>query len=157
MFMPKPPVREILRLAASPRMLRFLLVVLFAILIPTTGANLAREFLLPHPIAAVSVGVPALGWTVDGSRYSPPLPAFIPGELPSPGPNQIKKPEECEPPAKFRRGGCWIPISDQEPPCDPPPGRQRRLWPDDDRCWLPVAHAQPVPTSGGSYPATIAE
>lgn len=155
MFMPKPPFLEALRFGASPRMLRFLLVVLFAILVPTTGANLAREFLLPQP--AVLPGVPSLSWTVDGSRYSPPTLAFLPGELPSPGPNQIKKPDACEPPAKFRRGGCWLIVGDEKPPCDPPPGKPRRLWPDDDRCWLPVAEARPPPTSGGSFPATIAE
>lgn len=153
----KPPPPESLFFQATRRMLWWLTIIVLVVLIPTVGKDLAREFLLPHPAVTALDAVPDLSWTVDGSRYSPPVFAFLPGTLPSPGPNQIKVAEKCEPPAKFRRGGCWVAISDEKPPCDPPPGRPRRLWPDEDRCWFPVAEAKPPPTSGGSYPATIAE
>lgn len=154
MFMPKPPVREILRLVASPRMLRFLLVVLFAILIPTVGANLAREFLLPHPTAAAApIGVPPLDWTTAGSRYSPPLAMLLPGEIPDePGPNQ-KRAGKCNPKRSEVEinGGCWV-KTDHELPC--PEGEQ---WEHKKRCWLPVARAAEPPTSGEPLRVNIAD
>jgi hypothetical protein len=150
MFMPKPPFLEALWFAASPRMLRFLLIVLFGLAIPTVGANLAREFLLPPPAAGVPIGVPPLDWTTSGSRYSSPLAMVIPGEIPDkPGPNQKRK---CNPKRSEVEinGGCWV-KTDHPLPC--PEGEQ---WEHKKRCWLPVAYAAEPPTSGEPLRVNIA-
>lgn len=153
--MPKPPILEILRFSATPRMLRWLLVILFAILIPTVGASLAREF---FPNLAAQAGgtqlaplsVPELGWTTENPG---PGVFHVRSDIPDqPGPNQKRK-GTCDP--RYSeveiKGGCWV-KTDHPLPC--PAGIQ---WEHEGRCWLPVAPAARVPTSGGSMPVNIAE
>jgi len=77
--------------------------------------------------------------------------------LPPPASNQVQEGSKCEAPAKMRRGGCWVAVADELPPCDPPAGKQRRLWPEDGKCWLPVGTARTTPTSGGGAPVGVAD
>lgn len=93
--------------------------------------------------------LPPQQWTTDA------VPGFVAaaltGALPSPGPNQ-KRSGQCV--AKLAQvelnGGCWVETK-TPPPC--PDGYQ---WEHAGTCWLPVAHAMPVPTSGDVPPATVA-
>jgi hypothetical protein len=150
MFMLKPPSLESLRFCATPRMLRWLLVILFAILIPTVGASLAREF---FPLRTPVPGqIPVLDFTTDGSRYSAPPSYVLFGSLPPPGPNQKRAGSCTEKAAQVAiNGGCWV-KTETPPPC--PEGFQ---WEHDGKCWLPVARAASVPTSGGGTPVTVAD
>lgn len=153
--MHKPP-HESLLFQATTRMLRWLLVILFAVLIPTVGASLAREFFpglaARAPAVRPLLPVPGLGETTDGSsaRVVRALGSKIP---PEPGPNQ-KRAGTCNPKAAQVEinGGCWV-QTQTPPPC--PEGVQ---WEHEGHCWLPVAPAARSPTSGGgSLPVTIAE
>lgn len=148
--MPKPPVLEILRFAATPRMLRWILTILVAVLIPTAGPQLARELFPARASAARSAfQVPELGWTTEGGPRPETLQASIPEK---PGPNQ-KRAGTCDPRAAQVEinGGCWV-KTETAPPC--PEGIQ---WEHEGRCWLPVAPAARLPSSGGSLPVSIAE
>lgn len=150
--MPKPPILEILRFSASPRMLRWLLVILFAILIPTVRTSLAREFfpgLSDRAAVRPTFQVPELGWTTEGGTRPETLQASIPEK---PGPNQ-KRAGSCKPERSEMEinGGCWVQTT-HPLPC--PEGVQ---WEHQGRCWLPVAPAARLPSSGGSLPVSIAE
>jgi hypothetical protein len=149
--MPKPPILEILRFSATPRMLRWLLVVLFAILIPTVGTSLAREFFprLAVHTRVVPLEVPELGWTTEGPRGTMQVRSGIPDK---PGPNQ-KRAGSCDPQRSEVEinGGCWV-KTEHPLPC--PIGVQ---WEHEGRCWLPVAPAAQLPSSGGSFPVNIAD
>jgi hypothetical protein len=149
--MPKlPPIirhTESLRFYASRRMLWLVTLVALTILLPAGATTWLR------PPAAVAVApplsVPQLESTTDGTpRHSY---ARI-GALPSPGPNQ-KRAGSCNPKAAQVEinDGCWV-KTEQMPPC--PEGFQ---WEHEGRCWLPVAHARPIPTTGDVLPVTVAE
>ncbi len=150
MLMLKPPIADSLRFYATPRMLRWLLVLLFAVLIPTVGASLAREFLFPPPAAPAVGPLPPLDFTTDGSRYSPPIYVLF-GELPDPAPNQKHAPCTEDVGEKEMKGACWLAIK-KGPPC--PKGK---AFEDNGVCWLPVAYAARTPTSGGGAPVNIAD
>jgi len=153
--MHKPPLPESLLFQATARMLRWLLVILFAVLIPTVGASLAREFFpglaARAPAMRPLLPVPELGYTTegDGRPQTFQVRSGIPDQ---PGPNQ-KRAGSCDPGrAEVEiNGGCWVETK-TPPPC--PLGKQ---WEHEGRCWLPVAPAARAPTSGGSLPVTIAE
>lgn len=80
------------------------------------------------------------------------LGAALPGTLPRPGPNQ-KRAGTCDPEQAHVEiaGGCWVETK-TPPPC--PRGKQ---WEHDGRCWLPVAEAKPVPTTGEPRPLGVAD
>ncbi len=150
-------VREILHLSVTPRMGGWLAALLVGISVgyPLTahspGATDAGP-VLPSPLEP---SVPLQEWTVDAGPVFASVSVLLNG-LPAPGPNQIRRAEFCEMPARPLGGGCWLPIADETPPCDPAPGKQRKLWPYEERCWFPVSQAKPTPTSGESRPAAFA-
>lgn len=146
--MNKPPPLfrplESLRVAATPRMLRAVVVLLLAVLLPTSAATLFKPPPASLPQGPMPLPVPSLDWTTDGSGAPPLIIRAVLGSLPSPGPNQ-KKAGQCRPERSevAKNGGCWVKTTHPKP-C--PEGYQ---WEDDDgSCWLPVAYAKPVPTSG---------
>lgn len=150
--MPKPPTESFV-LLITRRMLAVLFVLVVAVLIPTVGAQLARE-IFPSLTAQgagipVPLPVPELGYTPGGGR---PDVYQVSGVMPEPGPNQ-KRAGACDPERSevAIRGGCWV-KTETPPPC--PSGKQ---WEYEGRCWLPVAPAARMPSSGGSLPVTIAE
>lgn len=152
--MPKPPPSESFVLLVTRRMLLTLFVLAFAILIPTVGASLLREFfpglaVQARTAAPGSLEVPELGWTTEGSRGTIQVRSDIPEK---PGPNQ-KRAGNCDPQRSEVeiKGGCWV-KTEHPLPC--PIGVQ---WEHEGRCWLPVAPAARGPTSGGSLPVSIAE
>lgn len=75
----------------------------------------------------------------------------IPATLPDPGPNQ-KRAGQCDPEqAQVElNGGCWV-QTNTPPPC--PRGKQ---WEHARACWLPVAYARPLPTTGELHPGNVA-
>lgn len=155
MLKPPPPMLsklEILKVVASPRMLRAVVLVLLAVLIPTSAERLlSRPAPLPPPPPA-PLPVPSMDWTTDGASAAPFFLHAVLGSLPSPGPNQ-KRAGQCNPRAAQVEinGGCWV-KTDTPPPC--PEGYQ---WEHDGKCWLPVAYAKPTPTSGGGpFPVNVA-
>lgn len=150
--MQKPPPLfrplESLRFAATPRMLRGLLVVSLTVLIPT-GAN---KVFHPEPpkVGPIPLPVPVQEWTTEAHGWSPMQVLFA--TIPPPGPNQ-KRAGKCNPKAAQVeiRGGCWV-KTETPRPC--PEGVQ---WEHDDgRCYLPVAEAKPVPQSGEPKMVNIA-
>jgi hypothetical protein len=88
--------------------------------------------------------VPLQKWTTADAG------TLVLGAIPSPGPNQKRK---CDPDRAEQEinGGCWVETT-TPPPC--PRGKQ---WEHEGRCWLPVAEAKPVPTSGGSSSPGVAD
>jgi hypothetical protein len=82
----------------------------------------------------------------------PMLAMALPGKLPPPGPNQLRA-GQCDPErAQVEiNNGCWV-RTETPPPC--PKGKQ---WEHEGRCWLPVAEAKPVPTTGEPRTAGIAD
>jgi hypothetical protein len=149
--MPKLPPTESLLFRATARMLRWLLVVLFVLLVPTVGPTIAREYFPPPPAPSRAPGVPVpeLGWSTEGRSGNEPV-HVRGGEFPVPGPNQKTQCDSERSEVKIN-GGCWV-KTEKPPPC--PLGKQ---WQYEDRCYLPVAPAARVPTSGGSLPVSIAE
>lgn len=104
----------------------------------------------PHPVPAEAIEpAPSLEWTVDAGQSMATFSTIVLKKLPAPGANQITDPSKCQPPAKVVQGGCWLAVADEYPPCDPPHGKPRNLWPDNGKCWFPVAPARGAPTSGG--------
>lgn len=71
--------------------------------------------------------------------------------LPPPGPNQLRA-GQCDPEQAqvTLNGGCWV-QTQTPPPC--PRGKQ---WEHEGHCWLPVAPAKPLPTSGGGSTQGVA-
>lgn len=85
-------------------------------------------------------------FTTDSGRGAEVMVSAIPGTLPAPARNQLPV-EKCEEPARALDGGCWLMVGDVQPPCDPSPGKSRKMWPKDGRCWMPVFEAKKTPTS----------
>lgn len=112
------------------------------------GVLLREPVLGPAPLPAPQV--PVLETTPAAAM--PALAAMLPGRLPSPGPNQ-KRSGTCDPErAQVEiNGGCWVETK-TPPPC--PRGKQ---WEHDGRCWLPVAEAKPVPTTGDPRTTGVAD
>lgn len=139
----KLPPTELLRIAATPRMLATVVIVLLTVLIPATAANVVERI---APGALRERPVPYLSSTPEGHGKS-----TLTG-LPKPGPNQ-RRAGDCDPDrAQVEiNGGCWV-KTETKPPC--PEGKQ---WEHEGRCWLPVAPAAPVPTTGGAFPVTVAD
>lgn len=102
---------------------------------PTTRRPPRTEVLEPAP---------SLEWTTDAGNVMGFAWRSVPGKLPPPGPSQ-KRAGQCETRAAqvAIEGGCWVETKTR-PPC--PMGFQ---WEHEGKCWLPVAKAAPVPTSGG--------
>lgn len=155
MLKPPPLFRplESLKVAATPRMLRAVVLVLLTVLIPTSAERLlSRPAPLPPPPPA-PLPVPSMDWTTDGASAAPFFLHAVLGGLPSPGPNQ-KRAGQCrsERSEVEKNGGCWVKTHHPKP-C--PEGFQ---WEDDDgSCWIPVAYAKPTPTSGGGpFPVNVA-
>lgn len=147
----KPPPMfsrwESLRIGATPRMLRGMVVVALAVLIPSGAGTLFRPD--PPRVGPIPLPVPAQEWTTEARGWS--LPVLL-GTIPPPGPNQ-KRAGKCNPKAAQVeiRGGCWVQTTTPRP-C--PEGVQ---WEHDDgRCYLPVAEAKPVPQSGEPQVVNIA-
>lgn len=138
----KLPMLELLRISATPKMLYSVLVVAVVVLVPSTAANLAER------IAPVKERpVPFLSSTPEGR------PGSVLAGIPPPGPNQ-RRAGDCDADrAQVEiNGGCWVETK-TKPPC--PDGKQ---WEHEGRCWLPVAPAARVPTTGGGgLPVTVAD
>jgi hypothetical protein len=129
------------RLRLTPKLLPLLGLALF--LLPTAVDRQARPE-QPRQLAAEPTVSP--GWTTDSAPAAELLVAVAPGKLPSPGRGQLE-PEKCEEPAQVLDGGCWLAVANQQPPCDPPAGKPRKMWPKNGQCWMPVFKAATTPTS----------
>lgn len=102
------------------------------------------------PVPLPRPAIPPQEWTTDVPRGLAAA-AWL-GALPDPGPNQ-KRSGECDPDQMQveLNGGCWI-ATERKPPC-----RSDKLWEHAGKCWLPVAHAARVPTSGEPRTPSVAE
>lgn len=146
---PPPMFRplESLRIGATPRMLRWLGLLLLTVLIPTGANTLLKPGQLP--VGPTPLPVPSLEATTDARGWS--IIHVVSGTIPNPGPNQKRKGDcRSERSEEEINGGCWVQTK-KAPPC--PEGYQ---WEHDGKCWLPVAHAKPVPQSGDVYPVNVA-
>lgn len=130
-----------MRLRLTPKLVPLLAVALF--LLPTALDRHGRPA-APHEQPAAPANSP--GWTTDSARGGDVLVAVAPGKLPSPARGQLEA-EKCEEPAQVLDGGCWLAVANQSPPCDPPPGKPRKMWPKNGQCWMPVFKAAVTPTS----------
>ncbi len=145
-----PPVVESLAFSATRRMLSWLLIV-EACFIVALGGNLYLERTRAAPGGSAVQLVPPLDFTTDAGRAASQVQRAVFGSLPGPGPNQKRAGECLADAAQVEiNGGCWVETK-MKPPCP-----VKYQWEHEGKCWLPVAHAAPVPTSGGSYPANIA-
>jgi hypothetical protein len=139
---------ERLNVVVTRRMLGYGVLLVLAVLVPVGARTVFPPVLPPAP---VPLPVPPLEWTTDG-RTGPP--SALAG-LPAPGPNQKRAGTCTDGVEEEINGGCWL-ATDKEPPCP----RARGGWvffEHDGKCWVPVARAAPVPTTGGSVPVTLAE
>jgi hypothetical protein len=107
---------------------------------------------VPAPLPApppLDGALPLQQWTTGGNLGV--IASALPGAIPRPGPNQ-KRSGQCDPGRSEVeiRGGCWV-KTEHPLPC--PDGKQ---WEHDGRCYLPVAHAKPVPTTGEIHPGNVA-
>jgi hypothetical protein len=102
------------------------------------------------PSTPLEVPVPLLESTPALTDGGIPL-RLVLASIPPPGPNQLRA-GQCDPDRaqKELNGGCWV-KTETPPPC--PRGKQ---WEHEGRCWLPVAPAKPVPTSGEARPLGVA-
>lgn len=144
----EPPLRQLavslvvdrLRVVVPPAAL----VALAVILVPSSIA-LFRE---PAPTPAGAVAPQA--WTTDAPHGL--VLSTVLHVLPHPGPNQ-KRAEDCDADQAQVpiNGGCWVETK------KPPPCPRGKLWEHEGKCWLPVAYAARVPTSGEPRPLTVAD
>lgn len=150
--MPKPP--SILRPSALVLSTSALKVHIPLAMVVWLGVICASRAVAPTleagPVPLPVPQVPLQETTPAGSL--PVLAAALPGSLPSPGPNQ-KRAGKCDQERSQVElaGGCWV-KTDHPLPC--PRGKQ---WEHEGRCWLPVAEAKPVPTSGEGRPLGVAD
>lgn len=151
---PKPPPMfsrmESIRVTMTPKVLRVVVGVLGALLVPAG----AMAILHPSPSSPQRgpspLPVPQLEETTDARGWS--IIHVVAGAIPPPGPNQ-KRAGQCRPERSEVEinGGCWV-MTTHPKPC--PEGYQ---WEDEKgRCWLPVAHAKPVPQSGEPQMVNVA-
>jgi hypothetical protein len=100
--------------------------------------------------------VPSLEWTTDASVFAPSmLASAYRGALPNPGPNQ-KRSGECEEDVEVEiNGGCWL-ATDKVPPCPAKKGGWV-FYAHEGKCWVPVAKAARMPSSGTPHPVSIAD
>jgi hypothetical protein len=156
---PKPPVSSPVGEAGKAiarQVLRRLWVALVIALFVVPANDTDRTSVPPEVIQAIiEERVPALEWTADASAMSLLIPVAV-GKLPPPGPNQ-KRSGQCKAPEKDIGGGCWVAIVGEKPPCDPVDGEERRMWPHDGLCWMPVGRAARAPTTGEPRAPTVAE
>lgn len=156
--MPKyPPIIrtvESFRLYATTRMLRYALVLVLAVLMPVAALQLLPPRAAPVP-APAAWQVPPMDWTTDSTYLVPHvLASASTGALPPPGPNQ-KRAGSCEPGVEEEiSGGCWL-ATDKMPPCPLPRGGWV-FFAHEGKCWLPVAHARGLPTTGDTTRVNIA-
>jgi len=125
--------------------------VVLAVLVPSgVWVGLGDSRGLP-PLAPVPAPVPQVPLLSSTPAALPVLAMVLPGTLPPPGPNQLRA-GQCDKRAAAVEvnGGCWL-KTETPPPC--PEGIQ---WEHAGRCWLPLAAAKPVPTTGEPRPAPIA-
>lgn len=148
----KPPPMfsrwESLRIGATPRMARWLGLVLLAVLIPSGADRVLRPE--PQRIGPIPLPVPAQEWTTEAKGWAT-IPVLL-GSIPKPGPNQ-KRAGKCNPKASQVEinGGCWV-KTEHPRPC--PEGIQ---WEHEDgRCYLPVAEAKPVPQAAEPFRVNVA-
>lgn len=156
MTIPPPPKQIVLSLVVKHLHLKvpqWVGLVVLAIALPT-GAWMAlgdsRGGPLVGPLPLPVPQVPLQGWTTSATMdvATLVLAATVPDK---PGPNQ-KRAGTCDPGRSEVAigGGCWV-KTDHPRPC--PEGKQ---WEYQGRCWLPVAEAKPVPTTGDPRPAPVA-
>ena len=142
---------ETLKLVATPRMARWLAVVVLAVLIPSGAETLLRPRMAPAARGPVPLPVPIQEWTMEAAAW--PVVEVLFGTIPPPGPNQ-KHAGKCNPKASQveLNGGCWV-KTDHPKPC--PEGFQ---WEneEDGKCYLPVAEAKPLPRAGEPAVVNIA-
>lgn len=148
----QPPPRQPLSLLMHLKVPQWVGLVVLALLVPSglwMGLGDSRSLPPSAPTPIPAPQVPLQESTPTGAL--PTLAAILPGKLPSPGPNQ-KRSGTCDPERAQVElsGGCWVETKTR-PPC--PRGKQ---WEHDGRCWLPVADAKPVPTTGEPRPFPVA-
>jgi hypothetical protein len=133
-----------LRLVVPPAALFVL-----ALCMPGGAMLLMHEAAAPVPLPRPSM--PPQEWTTDVPRGFSALGMHL-QVLPLPGPNQ-KRSGECDPDqAQVEiNGGCWVETK------RPPPCPSMKLWEHSGKCWLPVAHAARLPTSGEPRNPSVAE
>ena len=149
----KPPPMfsrwESLRIGATPRMARWLGLILLAVLIPSGADRMLRPE--PPRIGPIPLPVPAQEWTTEALGWNI-LPNVL-GKLPAP--DQRQKNVVCEKAlGQFMiEGACWqrIPV---DPPC---PIEKGAFEHDKDRkCYVRVLRAEGPPQSGDVYPVNMA-
>lgn len=146
MLIPPPPKPLLLSLAIDRLRLsvpQWVGLVVLAVLVPSglwMGLGDSRGGSPGGPVPAPVPQVPLLASTPSAIHA---LTRVLPGALPPPGPNQLRA-GKCDSRAAAVEinGGCWL-KTETLPPC--PEGIQ---WEHEKRCWLPVAEAKPVPTTG---------
>lgn len=140
----QPPPRQPLSLLMHLRVPQWVGLVVLALLVPSglwmgLGESRPRAAVAPAPLPAPEV--PLQESTPTGTL--PTLASVLPNALPRPGPNQKRSGTCDEERAQVEiNGGCWVETK-TPPPC--PRGKQ---WEYEGRCWLPVADAKPIPTTG---------
>lgn len=156
--LPPPPhqialsfVVERLKVVVPPPALVLILLVVVPSAAVWTGLlpwPAGEEAPTPNPARPL---VPLQKSTTDTAAGVQFLARVLPGTLPEPGPNQ-KRSGQCDPrQAQVEiNGGCWV-KTETPPPC--PEGYQ---WLHKNACWLPVAHAKPLPTTGEPQAGNVA-
>jgi hypothetical protein len=125
--------------------------VVLAVALPTGVWMSLGDFRTPSPAGPIPAPVPQVPLLSSTPTPLAALSMALPGALPPPGPNQIRA-GKCDKRAAQVEisGGCWV-KTETPPPC--PEGIQ---WEHKGRCWLPVAEAKPVPTTGEPTPQPVA-
>jgi hypothetical protein len=147
MPVPLPPSRKlVLSLIIEKLHLRvpqWVGLVVLALLIPSGAWMALGDSRGAPPTGPLPVPVPQVPLLSSTPSQLPALAMVLPGSLPPPGPNQLRS-GKCDKRAAHveRSGGCWV-KTETPPPC--PVGIQ---WEHEGRCWLPVAEAKPMPTTG---------
>lgn len=146
----KPPPMfsrwESLRIGATPRMARWLGLVLLAVIIPSGADRVLRPE--PQRIGPIPLPVPAQEWTT-AEAYDP-LRWVILGSLPPPDPRQRKPPCRTTIGEEPIKGACWLRL-DVRPPC--PSGE---AWEHDGKCYAYALRAEKSPQSGEVMRVNIA-
>jgi hypothetical protein len=152
---PPPPQRQLLLSLFIERLHlkvpQWVGLVILLVALPTglwAGLGDSRS---PPPLAPLPAPVPQVPLLASTPAVLSVLAMVLPGTLPPPGPNQLRA-GKCDKRAAQVElsGGCWVQTT-TPPPC--PDGIQ---WLHEKRCWLPVAEAKPVPTTGEPRTATVA-
>lgn len=154
MPIPPPPREFVLSLIVRDlrvRVPRWVGLIVLTLALPTgLWAALGDSRSIP-PLGPIPTPGPQVPLLTATPAVLPVLAMALPGKLPPPGPNQLRA-GKCDKRAAAVEvnGGCWL-KTETPPPC--PEGIQ---WEHEGRCWLPLAAAKPMPTTGEPRTAPVA-